>query len=231
MNQDLMIDGYIATTFSPQDAETYYCILLRRNPHFLQPSIHNGIFYAMPPHRPDLDPRQPQTPWVIDHMVWNRGTVIGQQIWVTRNQYELLSPPIFFVHRNGALGLPLIQAAGGDCMSLQGASRPAPLGETCSTHAQIRINWRGYRPWDDQIMIRTQTPRREIIQLEKFVKHVAKKVKKFMDEGRQPNFYDNEQRYLIGNGGITPGDVVLIGVVHVSQGSWMPILQANRFLL
>ncbi|KAI9428484.1 hypothetical protein H4582DRAFT_2045436 [Lactarius indigo] len=159
MNQDLMIDGYIATTFSPQDAETYYCILLRRNPHFLQPSIHNGIFYAMPPHRPDLDPRQPQTPWVIDHMVWNRGTVIGQQIWATRNQYELLSPPIFFVHRNGALGLPLIQAAGGDCI----------------THAQIRIGWRGYRPWDDQIMIRTQTPRREIIQLEKFVKHVARK--------------------------------------------------------
>ncbi|KAI9435044.1 hypothetical protein H4582DRAFT_2059619 [Lactarius indigo] len=139
MNQDLMVDGYIASTFNPQDAEIYHCILLRRGPHFLQPSIHNGIFYAMPPHRPDLDPRQPQTPWVIDHMVWNRGTVIGQPIWATRNQYELLSPPIFFVHRNGALGLPLIQAAGGDCMSLQGASRPAPLGETCSTHAQIRI--------------------------------------------------------------------------------------------
>ncbi|KAH9049765.1 hypothetical protein EDB83DRAFT_2630784 [Lactarius deliciosus] len=105
-------------------------------------------------------------------------------------------------------------------MSLRGASQPAPLGETCSTHAQIRIGWPGYIPWDDQIMIRTQTQRREIIQLEKFVKHVARKVKKFMvgPGGCRPKPYNNgQQRWFIGDGGITPDDVVLIGVVHVSQ--------------
>lgn len=237
MNQHahhLLIDGYIALTFGPQDAEAYHCTLLRES-HVLRPynlTEYPGIFFAMPPHRPDLDPRQPQTPWVIDHMVWNQGTVIGQQRWDTRNQYEFLCPPIFFVHRNGGLGLPLNQAAGGDCMSLRGASQPAPLGETCGTHAQIRINWHGYLPWDEQILIRTQTQRREIIQLEKFVKHVAKKVKKFMVEGRQPKPYDHgQQRWFIGDGGITPDDVVLIGVIHVSQGSWMPILQLNRYLL
>ncbi|KAH9032650.1 hypothetical protein EDB84DRAFT_1578531 [Lactarius hengduanensis] len=31
-------------------------------------------------------------------------------------------------------------SAGGYCMSLQGASQPAPLGTTCGSHAQIRIN-------------------------------------------------------------------------------------------
>ncbi|KAH9021303.1 hypothetical protein EDB85DRAFT_433210 [Lactarius pseudohatsudake] len=150
MNQhahDLLIDGYIAMTFGPRDAEAYHCTLLRRELRPYNLTEYPGIFFAMPPHRPDLDPRQPQTPWVIDHMVWNQGTVIGQQIWAARIQYEFLCPPIFFVHRNGGLGLPLNQAAGGDCMSLRGASQPAPLGETCSTHAQIRISWHGYVPW------------------------------------------------------------------------------------
>ena len=48
----------------------------------------------------------------------------------------------------------------------------------------------------------------------------------------QPSIYtSNDPRWLIGGRGITPDDVVLIGAVHVSQGSWMPILQVNRFVL
>ena len=138
----LLIDGYIATMFGPRDTETYHSILLRREPRLLQPynlTGYPGIFFANPPLRPDLDPRQQQTPWVIDYTVLNQGTVIKQQIYVPRIQLESLRPPIFFVHRNGGLGLPLNQAAGGDCMSLQGASHLTPLG-ACSTHAQIRIN-------------------------------------------------------------------------------------------
>jgi hypothetical protein len=40
--------------------------------------------------------------------------------------------------------------------------------------------WRGYAPWDDQIMIRRQTPGQETISLETFAKYVAGKVMKFM---------------------------------------------------
>ncbi|KAI9454484.1 hypothetical protein BJY52DRAFT_725412 [Lactarius psammicola] len=229
----LLIDGYIATTFGPRDTELYHSVLLRRECRLLQSynlTEYPGIFFAMPPLRPDFDSRQQQTPWVIDYTVRNQGTVIKQQIYVPRSQNEFLSPPIFFVHRNGVLGVPLNRAAGGDCLSLQGASDPARLGATCSTHAQIRINWHGYLPWDDQIMIRTQGPAQEIIRLEKFVKHVAKKVQKFMTEGRRP-CNNGDHRWSIGAGGITPADIVLIGAVHVSQGSWMPILQVNRFIL
>jgi hypothetical protein len=44
--------------------------------------------------------------------------------------------------------------------------------------------------------------------------------------------YNNDDpRWFIGRGGITPDDVVLIGAVHVSRGSWMPILQLSRFVL
>ena len=37
-------------------------------------------------------------------------------------------------------------------------------------------------------------------------------------------------RMRIGAGGIVPADVVVVGVVHVSSGSWMPIPQLTRAL-
>jgi hypothetical protein len=54
----------------------------------------------------------------------------------------------------------------------------------------------------------------------------------------QPNFQaplerynDSDPRWFIGAGRISPDHVVLIGVVQVSRGSWMPILQLNHFLV
>ena len=140
---DPLVDGYLTNMFGSADAEAYYSNLLKRETRLLRPyNLPNypGIFFAAPPLRPDLNPTPPQTPWVIDYAVRNWGTVIKQQIWVTRNQHEFLRPPIFFVHKNGGLGLPLIQAARGDCMSLNGASSRAPLDAASSTHAQIRIH-------------------------------------------------------------------------------------------
>jgi hypothetical protein len=40
--------------------------------------------------------------------------------------------------------------------------------------------WRGYAPWEGQIMIRRQTPEQEIVSLGRFAKYVAGKVMKFM---------------------------------------------------
>jgi hypothetical protein len=43
-------------------------------------------------------------------------------------------------------------------------------------------------------------------------------------EARDPN-------WRVGVGGITKDQVILVGVVHVSQGSWQPILQLNRYVV
>ena len=43
-------------------------------------------------------------------------------------------------------------------------------------------------------------------------------------EGQDPN-------WRVGAGGITKEQVILVGVVHVSQGSWQPILQLNRYVV
>ena len=37
-------------------------------------------------------------------------------------------------------------------------------------------------------------------------------------------------KWHIGETGIRPSDIVIIGAVHVSAGSWMPIVQLNRFI-
>ena len=37
-------------------------------------------------------------------------------------------------------------------------------------------------------------------------------------------------RWMIGAGGITREEVIVIGTINVSAGSWMPILQVNRYV-
>jgi hypothetical protein len=101
-------------------------------------------------------------------------------------------------------------------------------------------------------MTKDQTAARNTITVEKFAKRVAAAVCRFLNvspfsefttascfnsanvrigvqeaerlEGQDPN-------WRVGAGGITKEQVILIGVVHVSQGSWQPILQLNRYVV
>ena len=146
---DLLIDGYISHTFGSRDAETYHASLLGRNVQHIQwytilPES-PGIFFAAPPPPPATESDQQR--WAIDYAVKDTGLVVPQQIWAPRNSAdaqryvhnEQLRPPVFFVHKDGrSLGLPLIDASGGNCLSLRSADQPAGLGP--SSHAQIRIN-------------------------------------------------------------------------------------------
>ncbi|KAF8469803.1 hypothetical protein DFH94DRAFT_217584 [Russula ochroleuca] len=231
---DLLLDGYTAITsrLDPRDAEDYHVALLKRERILFQWHIDvTGAFWAPPPAVLASD----QHLWLIDYAVRDAGPVIPQKIWtpkkasdkVRRVDHEKLHPPIFFFHDNGRdLGLPLIEAAGTNTISLQGAEEAAPVGQ--SAHAQIRINWCGYRhlEWNEQISIQRQTEKKEPISLETFARHVAKKVKKFMETARNTTCND-DRKFLIADQHISPRDIILIGTVQVSQGSWMPILQLN----
>ena len=103
-------------------------------------------------------------------------------------------------------------------------------------------------------MTRDQTTAHNTITLEKFSKRVANAVSRFLDvstpclqifcdhgrllitrhfrlvqeaqrlQGQDPNW-----RVIAGE--ITKEQVILIGIVHVSQGSWQPILQLNRYVV
>ena len=36
--------------------------------------------------------------------------------------------------------------------------------------------------------------------------------------------------WSVGRGGITANDIILVGLIQVTQGSWQPILQLNRYI-
>ena len=144
--RDLVIDGYIAQMFGPQDAEAYFVSLLKRERrHFQWHAGGMGEFFAAHPDALASD----QEDWVIDYAVRSVGPVVQQKIRapiktsnkVRRVDYGHLHPPIFFIRDNGlGLGLPLVEAAGGNRILLRGAQEAAPVGT--SAHAQIRINVR-----------------------------------------------------------------------------------------
>jgi hypothetical protein len=103
-------------------------------------------------------------------------------------------------------------------------------------------------------MTKDQTPAHNTITVEKFAKRVAAAVYRFLDvsplclgiycshgsfdHANVPIAVQEVERldgqdanWRVGAGGITKGQVILIGVVHISQGSWQPILQLNRYVV
>jgi hypothetical protein len=86
--------------------------------------------------------------WLIDYSVMDIGTVIPQTLWSpARNTTGLrqhvaeasLQLPIFFTQEDGRLGLPLGDAAGGNCESLRDAQMQAPLGGGYTTTIRILV--------------------------------------------------------------------------------------------
>lgn len=91
------------------------------------------------------------------------------------------------------------------------------------------------------------TPQKKVITLKKLVQIVGRRVEGYMSVRlsqvwRRPQkligIKECEQapiqpfRWRVGHGNIFPDEVTIIGIVQVSERSWMPILQLmGRFLL
>ncbi|KAI0299329.1 hypothetical protein BC826DRAFT_906439 [Russula brevipes] len=180
---------------------------------------------------------QGQPAVLLDYVIRPGGTVVPQGIWSSENPAHVRrytdgppSMPIFFVDNDRVhLGLPLLAAVEGDCTTLLCANDAPPIGN-CFT-AYIRINWPGYDKWTTQIMTKDRTPARNTIPLKKFANRIAKAVAKFLDAAQRPHGQVPNWRVGDGDGGITKEQVILIGAVNVSQGSWQAILQINRYVM
>jgi hypothetical protein len=89
--------------------------------------------------------------WLLDFTIRSIGTVVQQRIWAPHNEVKRhihgpLNMPIFFVLKDSVtVGLPILNAAARDIMTLRGAGTPAPVGEGSST--LIRINVSANFPW------------------------------------------------------------------------------------
>jgi len=232
-SDDLLVDGYISRSFYPnQSAEVYLSHLLKtRNLRELCQTLScpsGAVFVVRDPSR--------QIARVLDYGVQTIGTVVPQTLWTPQNKNDLkqhveeadLQLPIFFIHDNGDLGLSLEDAVNGRCHSaLRDARTHAQLGGKTTTH--IRILWPGYEDFKRQVQTRDETAAHNPITVGRFAQHVGRSVDAFLREGTSKG--NSDQRWRIGDGGINRTNIRVIGAVHVSAGSWMPILQLNFYVI
>jgi len=232
MNQQdpsLLVDGYISHSFGPKSAEWHFSHILKGNAISASYRVgpEGGSFVVNFPN---------QSPRVLDRRVLSIGTVVPQVSWIPhtvtdRSQHvqdAQLQMPIFFLHTDGRLGLTLEAAVGGQCHTLLDSQRSAPLGPQNTTH--IRIGWRGYREFNRQVQIRDdETPQRNTVTLSKFAQLVGRSVDAFLKNG-EVDFENPVPQWRIGERGIQPNEIMVIGAIQVSSGGWMPLMQLTRYI-
>ena len=272
-NFDLLVDGYVAYTFTPQVAAVYLRQLCKINdPRVVQTfsvSGWPGAFFITNPPMNHCRPHHignNQYAWLLDYAIRPGGTVVPQLLWSPQGQGDwrryvqqaTLNLPVFFVNADGSLGVPVAYAAAGQ-MTLRNAKEPPPLGDKTTTKIRISVcfffytadayplhlplisQWPGYPTSEQQVQLRDQTPARNPVTLERFVKHVGSRVRQYLIVRFFPivamtseiqRFQECERPvnnpyspWFVGPNGINFNEVMLIGVVQVSAGSWMPILQ------
>ena len=151
---DLLVDGFIARTFTSRDADRYFKILLREPPseNFLQYygiSHHQGAWYIT-----DINnlnnlfyiPRWASH--LLDYSVTENGSVVPQTRWTPASVLDIkqyvenveLQLPIFFLNLNGGIGFRLSDISEGYARDLHNANDPAPLGQRTTTHIQICVS-------------------------------------------------------------------------------------------
>ena len=131
-------------------APKYFSRLLRFDERFFQLVVSNGAFLLLHPALQDVRPLTfigNRLAWLLDYMLRDVGTVVLQCLWTAatadaqRYATAPLKMPIFFLQRDGTtLGLPLNQAASGDCAALLNPRLPAPVGLSNTTFIRILVS-------------------------------------------------------------------------------------------
>ncbi|KAI9454399.1 hypothetical protein BJY52DRAFT_1122801, partial [Lactarius psammicola] len=218
----LLIDGYIAHTFHSRRAEQYFLGLLKSDSippiKTLSYPGREGHFFLTP------DPSSR----LLDRAVVNSGSVVPQEMWPLRNVHDMkryvvqvsLRMPIFFEGVDGRLGLSLEAAAAGRCNGLRSAQEFAPLGYSPTIY--IRIVWPSYKDFKRQVQIHDETRDRNPITISRFAHHIGQSV---------DAFFKVRPSDLLRTTPVLSSDVIVIGAINTSAGSWMPILQLGRYIV
>lgn len=150
----LYTHSYIARTLEPRDAAQYFTRLLHVDERSLQPIFSQdwpNAFFITSPQVQNAAPAirvEGRPAWLLDYLLQNYGTVVPQRIWspgtpsdAQRYNNVSLNMPIFFVNNDRrTLGLRLVNAAAGDCMSLLNARSTAPVGNCHTTSIRIKVS-------------------------------------------------------------------------------------------
>ncbi|KAI0040463.1 hypothetical protein FA95DRAFT_1611780 [Auriscalpium vulgare] len=138
--------------------------------------------------------------------------------------------PIFFVHEDGSLGVPLTRGCGGNLNTVRGINDEVSLGGNIVTN--LLVAWKGYKDWKRLLRIRGETVHRRPITLETLLRQIGLFVDTFLRLCQEdPATRSASRQWRIGGAnGISRDEVVLIGVIHVAADCWMPILKVSRYI-
>jgi hypothetical protein len=149
--QFLYTHGYIARMIGAMQAPRYFTQLLRFDERNIQLAVSSGAFLLLHPAVENVRPithigNSPA--WLLDYMLRDVGTVVPQRLWAPTTTSDAqrygtvpLNMPIFFIQSDRTtLGLPLNQAASGNCSVLLNARHPAPVGHIHTTFIRIMVS-------------------------------------------------------------------------------------------
>ena len=158
LTADLLVDGFIARTFSSEGANSYIKHLLLEPPsghaaffQYYGISHHQGAWYITENSHLVLCSSpgvtfQP-TPLLDYSTRAIHGTVVPQRRWTPADEVDapryvetLRRLPIFFVNRNGGLGFPLSDILRGCDRDLRNADDSALLGLRTTTNIRISVS-------------------------------------------------------------------------------------------
>ncbi|KAI0343081.1 hypothetical protein BDW22DRAFT_1308064, partial [Trametopsis cervina] len=139
-----------------------------------------------------------------------------------------LEEPIMFYSLHGdTCGIPCVDALNSKFSNLHG--RDDPMFVQRGPSVSIRLVWPGYAAWSRQIPTRDFRSPPQPITRSKLAKNVAKTIQRFIEDMKdKPLEEEADQRYRVGGRHITIGDIELVGLQHVSMGSWQAHIRLRR---
>ncbi|KAI0731285.1 hypothetical protein C8Q76DRAFT_766644 [Earliella scabrosa] len=134
-------------------------------------------------------------------------------------EVQLEEPIMFYTNNPAGCGILLKDAFASKFSTLEGRDDAMFVGRGPSV--SIRLNWPGYAPWSRQIPTRDFRSPPHPITRAKLARNVAKTIQRFVQEMEDQAQEDvSEAKWRVGSRGIQLNDLVLVGLQHVSMGSW-----------
>jgi len=219
MHNTLLVDRYIASTLPPQEAKRFFDLLLRTDSSTAPITHHIDASYRHP------------SGIVLDYRADNRGSVVRQfqQVFAMNVVHTAPQAPVFFVRATGLVGIEASVAYNGWPRDLINVQNAAPLGGP--TIAHLVLNWPGYATYRKQVEI--MDTHGQPITMGRLAECVARFVARFIEHHQNAATLTQQEfaPWRVGRGRVTLENIYIVGLVQVSPGSWMPLLQLNRFIL
>ncbi|KZV61071.1 hypothetical protein PENSPDRAFT_759655 [Peniophora sp. CONT] len=130
--------------------------------------------------------------------------------------------PLFFDRLDGGVGVPITEEGIRDAIS------DVPT-RVRATSLKVIIDFVDYPAVESQIQLRLQTVRLPYISSGRLAKLVAGRVRSYMQSLKYTLVPGKSGNWRVGTGPgcLSVGDIVLVGIVYVSRGRIMPLLQVR----